>query len=64
MFQNLENRAPVEAKRLFLQNRRFRFKSKNSIKKPSIFDIQNRWKIEKKREKNMFENMLVFNIDF
>ena len=29
MFRNLKNRAPVEAKRLFLQNRRFRFKSKN-----------------------------------
>ena len=31
--RNLKNRAPVEAKRYFLQNRRFRFKFKHRSKK-------------------------------
>ena len=64
MLRNLKNRAPVEAKRLFLQNRRFRFKSKNLSKNHRFSTSQNQWKIQKNSEKNVFENMLAFNIDF
>ena len=65
MLRNLKIRAPVEAKRLFLQNRRFRFETKNLSKKHRFSTSQIDEKLKKKKhEKNVLENMLAFNIDF
>ena len=62
--RNLKNRAPVETKRLFSQNRRFRFKSKHRSKKHRFFDPQTIKKSIRIDVKNVSDIDTFFDIDF
>ena len=59
----MKNRAPVQAGALFLQNRRFRFESKNRLKNHRNLGSEIQENL-KKALKNESANMFAFDIVF